>query len=46
MGVAGAAGGSFMTGSGELLEPPPQPVITARNIEATTHFNMSLFTLT
>lgn len=31
MRVTGAAGGSFMAGSGELLEPPPQPVISARN---------------
>jgi hypothetical protein len=35
-----------MTGSGELLEPPPQPLINAINIDATTHFSMSLFTLT
>ena len=46
MGVAGVAGGSFMTGSGELLEPPPQPLINAINADATNHFNMSLFTLT
>jgi hypothetical protein len=46
MGLTGAAGGSFMIGSGELLEPPPQPLINAKNIDVTTHFSMSLFTLT